>query len=154
MVKSIHAPSHNNGKEHPSKPETQHHHRSLGRRSIWRCAWLCILRHHPASFCLLDDHLSLIDRSCPRHSFSRLATAPAIHRKLCLTFAQIQAQRDHDHHPRARPIFGICHCRLAASNHRREGGSHRHFHVIDLAGTRRRIHRQLVDEHDLEDHST
>ena len=32
------------------------------------------------------------------------------------------------------------------------GGTHPHFYFVDLAGTRRRIHRQFVDQHDLEDH--
>ena len=108
-------------------------------------AWLRILRHHPATLCRVDDNISFTDRSCPCHSFSRLATATVIHSELCLTLAKIQTQRGHDDHPRTRPVFGIRHRRVAASDHWHAGGSCHHFYFINLAGTRRRIHRQLMD---------
>ena len=152
MVKSLHAPSHNDGKEYKGKPQTQCHCWFLGWRSLWRCVRFRILQHDPASLRRVHDHFSFIDRTCPRHSFRWLAITPVIYSELRLTLAKIQTKRLNADHSRADSISGIRHRRFAASNHWFASWSYRHLPPANLAGAWRRLHCQLMDIHDLKNH--
>ena len=82
-----------------------------------------------------------------------MASAATLHRQSHGAPASLQADGAADDHPRARSLLGICHRCPAPPQNWITGGAHPQLYPPHLAGTGRRFYGQLMDQHDLKDHS-